>query len=212
LELKWDRDEALRLVAWLVKEAAKLGKYVNSDSQIENVSGNAIEMALEKLWGKKMGSLNSREAYTANWVMVALSDYNAQLQARDLIRLICYAAKKAENFPGLPDRLIPPATIKYALDPCSKEKIDEIQLEITILKKIFAKLKDIPGNQRQIPFDRNEFGLTSEEIDIMTKLGIVTEYEGKYYFPEIIRRGLGFSLASRGRLKVLALLRRSIDK
>jgi len=212
LELKWDRDEALRLVAWLVKEAAKLEKYVNFDSQIENVSGNLIETALEKLWGKKMGPLNSREAYTANWVIAAVSDFNAQLQARDLIRLIYYAAENAENFPESPDRLLPPAAIKNALDPCSNKKIDEIQQEITILKKIFAKLKNIPQNQRQIPFDRDEVGLASEEIDIMTKLGIVTEYEGKYYFPEIIRRGLGFSLASRGRLKVLALLKRSIDK
>ncbi|MCX6581685.1 MAG: hypothetical protein NT166_16060 [Candidatus Aminicenantes bacterium] len=212
LELKWERDDALRLVAWLVKEPAKLGKYIDSDSHIENVSGSAIETALERFWGKKMGPINSREAYTANWIIAALSDFNGQLQARDLIRLMYYAAESAKNSPGLSDRLLPPAAIKNALNPCGTKKIEEIQVEITVLEKIFAKLKNIPENQRQIPFDRDELGLTSEEIDIMTKLGIVTGSEGKYYFPEILRRGLGFSLANRGRLKVLALLKRSIGK
>ena len=37
----------------------------------------------------------------------------------------------------------------------------------------------------------------------------ISEYEGKYYMPEIIRRGLGFRLVSRGRSKVLTLLRQA---
>ncbi|MGE5343302.1 MAG: KGGVGR-motif variant AAA ATPase [Candidatus Omnitrophota bacterium] len=212
LELKWDRDEALRLVAWLIKYAACLGKYVRFGSQIENISGNAIENALEPLWGKKMGPLHSREAYTANWVIAALSDFNAQLQARDLIRLIYYAAKNALALPESPDRLIPPAAIRDALDPCSIKKIEEIQQEITDLEGIFIKLTKIPEKDRESPFHREQFDLTAEDIDIMKTLGIVTEYESKYYFPEIIRRGLGFKLAKPGRLKVLALLKRSIDK
>ena len=213
-ELKWDREEALRLAAWLVHAAAGLRKYVrfhHAQMEIEKISGEAIENALEGLWGLKMGNPNSREAYTANWVISALSDFNRQLQARDLVRLIRYAADYALE-PGSPrykDRLLPPSAIKKALDPCSKEKIEEIQLEITVLKKIFEKLRKNRLEDRQIPFDRDKLGINATDIDIMNKLGIVTEFESKYYMPEIIRRGLGFSLISRGRLKVLTLLKQA---
>ena len=214
LELRWDREEALRLAAWLVHSAAGLSKYVrfeNSKIEIENVSREAIEKALERLWGLKLGKPNSREAYTANWVISALSDFKGQLQARDLVRLIRCAADNALA-PGTPrysDRLLPPTAIKNALDPCSKEKIEEIQQEITVLKKIFEKLRKTRLEDRQIPFDREALGLSTNDIENMSKLGIVTEYEGKYYMPEIIRRGLGFSLVSRGRLKVLTLLKQA---
>lgn len=214
LELRWDREEALRLAAWLVHTAAGLSQYVrfeNSKIEIENVAREAIEKALERLWGLKLGKPNSREAYTANWVISALSDFKGQLQARDLVRLIRYAADNALD-PGTPrysDRLLPPTAIKNALDPCSKEKIEEIQLEITLLKEIFEKLRKTRLEGRQIPFDRDELGLNANDIEIMNKLGIVTEYEGKYYMPEIIRRGLGFTLVSRGRLKVLTLLKQA---
>ncbi|MCU0284847.1 MAG: hypothetical protein MUF15_00485 [Acidobacteria bacterium] len=212
-EIEWDREEALRLAAWLVNEAAGLKKYVAYQSPIESVSGKAIEEALKGLWGIKMGPLKSREAFSANWVLAALSDFNGQLQARDLVRLIHYAAEKAlilENPPG--DRLLPPSAIKNALDPCSFEKIIEIQTEITDLKEIFAKLKNVPPEKKQVPFDINEYQLNSVEIESLTKLGTVKEYEGKYYFPEIIRRGLGFTLTDPGRLKVLTLLKRSMNK
>ena len=104
-----------------------------------------------------MGPLNSREAFSANWVLAALSDFNGQLQARDLVRLIHYASEKALNLENPPeDRLLPPSAIKNALDPCSVEKIDEIQAEITDLKEIFAKLKKVPPEQKQVPFDMNK--------------------------------------------------------
>jgi cellulose biosynthesis protein BcsQ len=211
LELKWDREEALRLVAWLVKEAAGLADYVNYNGSIESVSSEFIEKKLKDLWGLKLGKPNSREAYTANWVIAALSDFNAQLQARDLVRLIRHAAENAIKMDRYPDRLLPPSAIKNALDPCSSKKIEEIQQEIMALKEIFGKLENIPTEQKQIPFDRNMPGLSTDEINTMTRVGIVTEYEGKYYMPEIIRRGLKFSLVSRGRLKVLTLLKRALN-
>ncbi|HLP62779.1 MAG TPA: hypothetical protein VK186_28330 [Candidatus Deferrimicrobium sp.] len=75
--------------------------------------------------------------------------------------------------------------------------------------KIFDKLSKIGGEKKQIPFEREALGLSPDEIDTMSKVGFVTEYEGKYYMPEIIRRGLGFTLSSPGRLKVLNLLKQA---
>ncbi len=162
--------------------------------------------------GVKLGRLNSREAFSANWVIAALSDFNGQLQARDFVRLIHYAAQNALNLVPYPDRLLPPSAIKNALDPCSSKKIEETPNEISALKEIFKKLKNVPQELKQVPFDRNEYELTSMEIDIMTQTGIIKEYNGKYYFPEIIRRDLGFTLATHVRQKVLTLLKRAMNK
>ncbi|MCP4218449.1 MAG: hypothetical protein GY765_27685 [bacterium] len=214
LELKWNWTEAIRLVAWLVQKA--VGDDILKIKQpLENVSSDTIEEALQHLWGLKLGPPRSKEAYTAKWVMAALSDFNAQLQARDVIRLIRFAATNAldlKSYPVYPGRLLPPAAIKKALPPCSKKKIEEISEEITVLKDIFEKLKSLDKSKRRSPFDRDELGLSIEDITIMSRLGIIVEHEGKYYFPEIIRHGLDFSLASRGRLKVLNLLKKALNE
>ncbi|MEE4355472.1 MAG: hypothetical protein V2I97_03335 [Desulfococcaceae bacterium] len=209
-ELKWDRQEALQLVAWLVSVASKLEHYVRLDGSLENILGEPIEKALEPLWGLKLGKAESKEAYTANWVIAALSDFNGQLQARDVVRLIRFAAEDAIKQKESPDRLLPPASIKNAIDPCSKEKIAEIQQEISSLKYVFEKISK--AENRKIPFERQDTELSDEDIKMMEKYGILTEYKNQYYLPEIFRRGLGFTLEGGARPKVLTLLRRSLKK
>lgn len=209
-ELRWNPEEALRLVAWLVSGAAQLNDYVKFDS-VENAPRSQIEEELTKVWGLKLGKPTSREAYTANWVVAALSDFRGQLQARDVVRLIRFASEKAlqqkQEYPG---RLLPPFAIKNALNPCSEKKVEEIQDEVSSLKGIFAKLKKVPEDKRRIPFDRDEFNLTTEEIDQLENLGIVTKESGKYYMSEIFRRGLGFGYSGGARPKVLSLLKKSL--
>lgn len=210
LELRWNREEALRLVVWLVRDAAGLDHLIDRkiiDGPIEAASGEAIESSLLDLWGLKLGPPHSREAYTANWVISVLSDFNSQLQARDLVRLLRHASEQALKMERYPGRLLPPSSIKNALDPCSRKKIEEIGTEIRVLDDIFAKLKK--AEHKELPFVADKVGLNSDDIETMTKFGVATEYEGKYYMPEIIRRGLGFKSAGRGRLKVLNLLKRS---
>ncbi|MEZ4526241.1 MAG: hypothetical protein R2941_10010 [Desulfobacterales bacterium] len=207
-ELKWDRQEALRLVAWLVRDAANMGQYVGIKESLENISGEAIEKALEPLWGLKLGKAESGQANTANWVTAALSDFKGQLQARDVVRLIRFAAEDAINQKEFSDRLLPPASIRNALDPCSRKKIEEIRQEIKLLEGIFEKLKK--ADDKKIPFEKDQFDLTDEDVQMMEQLGIITEYENKYYFPEIFRRGLDFKLEGRDKPKVLTLLRRAL--
>ena len=88
--------------------------------------------------------------------------------------------------------------------------MEEIQDEVSSLKGIFAKLKKVPEDKRRIPFDRDEFNLTTEEIDQLENLGIVTKESGKYYMSEIFRRGLGFGYLGGARPKVLSLLKKSL--
>ncbi len=200
-ELKWDWDAAIRLVLWLVNDVAELKNYVDTELPSEK--------RLEKLWGLKLGKPGSREAYTQNWIIAALSDFNSQIQARDIVRLIRFASVNALELKEYPGRLLSPAAIRNALDPCSEKKIEEIIQEITILEDIFTKLETVPEQDRQIPFDKDTLGITQDEIEILKNMGIVTLHNGKYYMPEIIRRGLKFGLTRGGRPKVLTLLKKS---
>ena len=87
---------------------------------------------MQKLWGIKLGKASSSEAYSSRWILAALSDFNGQLQARDMVRFLQYAAAKAGN-PSYGDRYIMPAEIKNAVPECSRKKIEEIKQEIVSL-------------------------------------------------------------------------------
>ncbi len=209
-ELKWNAEEALRLVAWLVGEAAGLKEYIDFDTVREAPRGE-LEKALSKVWGLKLGKPTSREAYTANWVIGALSDFWGQLQARDVVRLIRFASENAlqqrQEYPG---RLLPPSAIKNALNPCSANKVMEIQDEVSSLKAIFEKLKNLPEEMRHIPFDNEALRLTGEEVEELERLGIAVRKGDKYYMPEIFRRGLGFAYSGGARPKVASLLKKTL--
>ncbi len=211
LELRWDWEEALRLVAWLVKQAPGLNKYVRLEEGIplESVPKERIEDALIKLWGLKLGSPNSREAYTSNWVITVLSDFNSQLQARDLVRLIKHAAKIAEGKEKEKDRLLSPIALRNALDPCSEKKIDELKIESSQLKRIFSSLGDLRSDLKKVPMPRSDSKLDSDDIEFLKKIGMLFEEEANFYFPEIIRRGLNLKYAERGRSKVISLLKKA---
>lgn len=88
-ELKWTSDEALKLVVWVVSQA--VNDFYEAKSPIENASKEVIDLHLEN-YGDKIGKNSSNEAYSSRWILAALSDFNGQLQARDIIRFLKYAA------------------------------------------------------------------------------------------------------------------------
>lgn len=213
-ELKWNQEEALRLVTWLAEKVLNID--YSRDELLKRNKGQ-LEQDLYPLWGKKLGKPESNEAYTSNWVIAALSDYRGQLQARDVVRLIKRAAELALSSPTYPGRLLPPASIRNALDYCSEKKIEDIQLEVMNLKPIFYKLRRAESDKRVVPFEPGTFDLTHEEIKLLEEQGIVFQdrsgedgLKEVYYMPEIFRRGLDFKLNGGSRPRVLALMRKAL--
>lgn len=202
--LRWDEDEALRLAVWIARESG--WPIANDSRSLELITADEARSALVPVWGKKLGSEKSREARTAEWVIAALSDFNGQIQARDLVRFFRYAAEKSIDAPAQ-DRLLTARAIRDAILPCSQQKIREIKQEIEPLNDIFATLER--STDRRIPFDAAEAGLKSEEIQFLIKTGVLIEDQGDYFMPEIFRLGLGFQLATGARPRVLSFPRRS---
>jgi len=201
--LRWDQDEALRLAVWIARESG--GPIaLEKDRSLELITAEEARSALIPIWGKKLGSERSREARTAEWVIAALSDFNGQIQARDLVRFFRYAAEKSIDASAL-DRVLIARAIRDAILPCSQQKIREIKQEIEPLNDIFDTLQR--STDRRIPFDAPKSGLKVEEIQFLIKTGILIEDQGDYFMPEIFRLGLGFQLGVGARPRVLSFAR-----
>ena len=204
--LKWSQEEALRLVAWVTRQANILPSL--NIEKLQEMDEEELTQALVPLWGKKLGSDRSREARSARFVIDALSDFNGQIQSRDLIRLLHIAARNSVNDTYWQDRILVPTAIKGSLHECSKEKIDEIEKENTALKNIFTKLRQLGKDKKKNPFTRAETELSLEEIKTLEDNGVIIREEDDYQMSEIFRWGLDFSQLA-GRSKVLALARRA---
>lgn len=202
-ELKWSSNEALRLAVWLVSQADD--SFYNEEVGVDQASDEIIEKYLIQLWGLKLGKASSNEAYSSRWILAALSDFNGQLQARDIIRFLQYAATPGAKKAPYDDRLLMPKEIKKAVQKCSTEKMREIKDEYVTLKPIFEKLEKLPTEKRVLPLELNDAGLSTDEEKSLMQEGYLKRVEGVYYLPEIVRHALGFKYQMGARPKVLAL-------
>lgn len=203
VELQWSSTEALRLAVWLTSQAVP--DFYQEEVELEMAPKEVIDRTLQKLWGVKLGKPTSNEANSSRWILAALSDFNGQLQARDIIRFL----EKATVNTGKPiysDRYLMPVEIKKAVSDCSSEKIGEIREEIKALGPIFDKLENAPVENKVLPFSSDTFNLTQGEEKIMKQEGYLRIENDKYYLPEIIRHALKFKYGRGARPKVLSLL------
>jgi hypothetical protein len=205
--LRWDKVEALRLVAWIARQAG-LFEEPPSVERIRDMEEEELTEALVPLWGRKLGSDQSREGRSAEWVLAALSDFLGQIQARDVVRLLHLAAAKSRGNIQWSDRVLAPVAVRDAVADCSREKITEISQENPALKEIFKKLTALNSDRKSVPFRREDVDLTQPELQLLELNGIAVVEGGSYYMAEIFRRGLDFRLPAGARPKVLALARK----
>ena len=202
IALKWSHEEALRLALWLVVKAVP--DFCQS-IDFDHISQDVVEKELNRLWGVKLGKINSNEAYSSRWILAALSDFNSQLQARDIIRFLQYATENAGR-EVYTDRYIMPVEIKEAVQRCSKDKIEEIKQEMAALQPILKKIEDAPDELKILPFHSDTFNWDKKQEKLLSQEGFLIIDNGKYYLPEIIRHALKFKYAKGARPKVLSLL------
>jgi MinD-like ATPase involved in chromosome partitioning or flagellar assembly len=205
-ELKWSPSEALRLALWIAKQAAPA---LGEDVDILKASREVLEERLEKLWGKKLGRFDSREANSAKWIIAALSDFTNQLQARDIVRFLQFATSMfPEGKLPYEDRYIMPKQIREAIPGCSREKYKEIRDEMKAIYQILKKFEDMPEEEKVLPLTLDKISLTGEEIARLENQGYFIMSDKKYYFPEIIRFALEFKYVKGARPRGLSLLAR----
>lgn len=203
-ELNWSQTEALRLALWV---AGKAIPELATGEKILILSREEIERRLELLWGKKLGKDNSNEANAAKWILAALSDFNGQLQARDIVRFLKFASEDAESVSlQMTDRYIMPRKVRDAIGPCAAEKMIEIKQEMPRIYAILQKFNERELQERTLPLELDKISLSVEELDRLERQGFLKISDKKYYLSEIIRQALGFRYKVGARPKVLSLL------
>ncbi|NEP25066.1 AAA family ATPase [Moorena sp. SIO3I6] len=211
--LKWNEESVLRLVAW-VADKAKIPLKLESaalqdmNAALQDMNEAELTESLRPLWGKNLGNDRSRQARSAPFVIAALSDYNGQIQSRDVVRFLKIAAENSIDDDYWQDRILVPKAIRDCLDECSKEKIEEIKLENEPLRTVFNKLRELPKVQKKSPFQLESISLSAEDISLLKQNGVIIADGDDYYISEIFRLGLGFS-QNVGRPKIMALARRA---
>ncbi|MEH1906330.1 ParA family protein [Nostoc sp.] len=220
-DLSWDQDSFLRLVFWICSQSQVIDA---SLAEISSLNKQNIIERLEKLWGKRLGSDNSKEAYTASWIFAALTDFNGRLQARDIVRLLYHAAditvertKEVQFEKWSTSRILPPQAIRRALKPCSEKKVEEAKEEYPSFKTwVEVTLPKYPPSERKIPFGVEQFEMDQPTVRMLEEMGVIYEdkekdSEARFYMPEIFREGLGFS-GTGARPRILVLKRKVLGK
>lgn len=203
MALSWEPIDALRLVAWILEQAG----FLKVDG-LDKAPYERLRDELVAFWRERMGTPESREPYTDEWVLAALSDYQGRLQARDIVRLVANAAEIAAHSGAYE---LTSASLRTALNACSKMKIEELKQETPGLKQVLVKLEENGSPEdKRVPFRAESFKLNREDIEFLQTHGIVARLDsGELLLPEIIRHGLGFRAAVGRRPAVLKMYRQS---
>ena len=202
--LDWSDEEALRLVAWILRRITK-----PDNGDLQQMDRSELIDELIPLWGRKLGHKNSHEARAAEWVIAALSDLKGQIQARDLVRFLHLAAQRSEPNLQWLDRLLVPSEIRGVVAPCGEEKIKEIEIENPTLGNILSKLKQLSEENKQTPFVREQLNLSLKDVQMLEENGVILRDAEEYYMSEIFRQGLDFKYKSAGRPNVIMLSNRA---
>ena len=200
-ELKWNHFEALRLALWVAQRSGALPQHTSEGAA--SVKNQDLSTALQPLWGEKMGSIRSREARSDGWFLAALSDFNEQIQARDIVTFLKESAALSVEDSRWPDRLLTPAAMRKALVQCSLDKIRAITEESPQVGSLLRHLGNLTMDKKRIPFSPETVELSSQNLEILAANGVVFREEDQYWIPEIFRHGLSFKAT--GRPKILAI-------
>lgn len=213
--LQWNPESFLRLAFMLSCQA---GIHPDDPKSAESLRVEDLKTALERLWGKKLGSEKSKEAHSARWVYAALCDLKGNVQARDLVRFLKFAAALESTRTGQtwPDRLLAPESMRKAIPDCSVEKVNEAKSEIASLKRWTELMEQQSVRKLKVPFSMEEAQLDAGLLGALQEIGVIYEDidgnlgEERLFLPEIYRYGLGFDTSAAGRPRTQALLKKNI--
>jgi hypothetical protein len=208
--LTWSSNDILELVVWLTTTSGAIPDLWTPTWRDQEDDKRRDD--LEHIWGWKLGPQKSREARCTEWVLAVLTDLNGRLTARDLVRFMATAARGSIAEEPADARLLAPTAMRRAVAETSEEKVKEYPSEVTVLQRIFDKLKSTPGIET--PLDQQaalEVGLTETDLSNLVKYGVFFEENAQYEVPELFRIGLGFRRKG-ARPNIISLTRRALEK
>ena len=208
--LTWRDVDIKELVIWLASNSGAIPD-IWSSTWRQDRSVDEQEQDLRNIWGRKLGTDESNEARSTEWVIAVLTDLTGRLTARDLVRFIGSAAKNSRD-QSSPDRLLAATALKKAVQHTSRMKVKEYPNEVRQLGSIFRKFTEHPGFET--PIDRQRaagIGIIGSDLDTLEKYGVAYQEDGIFEVPELFRIGLEMKRAG-ARPNIISLTRRARER
>jgi MinD-like ATPase involved in chromosome partitioning or flagellar assembly len=170
--LHWDAESFLRL-AYMLSCKARAIRDGCAGNDVLRVG--LLKEKLEQLWGKKLGSEKSKESHSARWVYAVLCDLNGNLQARDLVRFLKFAAglESDRTDQTWSDRVLSPESMRKAIPQCSSEKVKEARQEFAPLRNWMSELEAQHVRNLEVPFSQDAAMLSTELIKDLEEIGVL---------------------------------------
>lgn len=211
--LQWTRVDFLRLALRQAVQSDNFKELVNRFSPVESIdqaSEEAIERALELLWGSRRRR-GSKAKYVSRWVYERLTDSSGTTFPRSLSLLLKGAKDQELSYRGQSsikpptDRLLRGKSLEIGLKEASEERCNAIKEEYPNLRKFFDELKDFSAlptkEEMETVWQESAQDVLSpfdEFADFLSEIGLAEwrEKEQRYKFADIYV--YGFEMIRRG--------------
>ena len=211
--LQWTRVDFLRLALRQAVQSDNFKELVNRFSPVESIdqaSEEAIERALELLWGSRRRR-GSKAKYVSRWVYERLTDSSGTTFPRSLSLLLKGAKEQELSYRGQSsikpptDRLLRGKSLEIGLKKASEERCNAIKEEYPNLRKFFDDLKDFSAlptrEELETVWQESAQDVLSpfdEFADFLSEIGLAEwrEKEQRYKFADIYV--YGFEMIRRG--------------
>ncbi|WP_339327989.1 MinD/ParA family ATP-binding protein [Anabaena lutea] len=207
--LQWAKIDFLRLA---LRQAIQSDPFKNLVDRvapipiesIDQASEEAIDKALELLWGSRRRGGN-RAKNVSRWVYERLTDSSGTTFPRSLSILLKGAKEQELTYKGKSsiklrtDRLLQGNSLEFGLKKASEKRCEEIKEEYPDLIKFFDSLKNVSAFLEKEPLQRiwqdsaNDIADFEEFASFLSEIGII-EWRGKeqrYKVADIYAYGFG---------------------
>jgi cellulose biosynthesis protein BcsQ len=215
LLLQWNRVDFLRLALRQAIQSEEFKNLVDRFSPIESIdqaSEEAVDRALEILWGSRRRSGNKAK-YVTRWVYERLTDSSSTTFPRSLSILLKGARNQELTYKGQSskqtptDRLLRATSLEVGLKEASEERCDAVREEYPYLRHFFDSLKGIQAllgkEELQAIWEESARDVSSvfdEFLELLSEIGIAEwrEKDQRYKFADIYV--YGFAMNRQGAL------------
>ncbi len=216
VELKWTREDFLRLSLRQAKRSGDFDDLVSKYSPISDIdqaTEDTLEKSLELLWGidRERGRKSKK---VSRWIYERLTDANGSTFPRALIYLLEGAKTKEleyqrmEHIQAPKDRLFRTQSLNEGLIVASQKRCDELRQEYKYLDdigffKYLKQLRQITTLDSLEEWWKNnatdKFGTFSDFIDLVKLMGLASEYnENQWKFADLYV--YGFEMTKVGKM------------
>ena len=179
-ELKWTPLEVMRFMSWIIFSAKP--DLFSDDITVEKLSKEITMELVSEVF-------KLPEPKYVRYFLANLSDVKLNFQTVDILLFIknivsLYTLSSQEAVYG--------GKLLFVTYDCAKAKVERYE-DSNFLKSILDKFKNANKDERETPFNREDYGLTTKDIERLLQFNYIVQINNKYYLTDFLTNGLDFN-------------------